>query len=133
MRVLVADDYVVKPFPLAVLYQKCQIIFSRYVGADRKNRLTISEISLDFDSMKVSVRNEEIQTTQKDFALLAYLMKNKGIVLDREAILIKVWGYDYDGDTRVVDTHIKRLRKKLKDKGNCIVTKVNVGYMFEEK
>lgn len=58
---------------------------------------------------------------------------NKGRVLDRDTILTRIWGFDYDGDTRVVDTHIKRIRKTLNDKGKNIVTKVNVGYMFEEK
>lgn len=126
------DDYIVKPFPLSVLYQKCQVMYKRYAGANRENKLTISGISLDFDSMKVFVDNEEIKTTSKDFNLLAYLMKNKGIVLDRENILTKVWGFDYAGDTRVVDTHIKRIRKKLRDKGRLIVTKVNTGYMFTD-
>ena len=107
-------------------------MYKRYAGANRENKLTISGISLDFDSMKVFVDNEEIKTTSKDFNLLAYLMKNKGIVLDRENILTKVWGFDYAGDTRVVDTHIKRIRKKLRDKGRLIVTKVNTGYMFTD-
>ncbi|WP_444240215.1 winged helix-turn-helix domain-containing protein [Eshraghiella crossota] len=60
-------------------------------------------------------------------------MKNKGRVLDRDTILTRIWRFDYDGDTRVVDTHIKRIRKTPNDKGKNIVTKVNVGYMFEEK
>ncbi len=128
-----ADDYIVKPFPLAVLYKKCQIMYKRYKGTDNDNKISAAGILLDFGSRKVFVDGKEVNTTLKDFSLLALLIKNKGRVLDRDTILTRIWGFDYDGDTRVVDTHIKRIRKMLNDKGKYIVTKVNVGYMFEEK
>lgn len=128
-----ADDYIVKPFPLAVLHKKCQIMHKRYRGTDNENKISAAGILLDFDRRMVFVDGKEVNTTLKDFSLLALLVKNKGMVLDRDTILTKVWGFEYDGDTRVVDTHIKRIRKTLKDKGKHIVTKINVGYMFESE
>ena len=127
-----ADDYIVKPFPLAVLKEKCLAIIRRNIGANRDNKLNIAGITIDYGSKKVFVEKEEIQLSGKDFQLFAYLMENKNIVLDREKILSRIWGYDFEGDTRVVDTHIKRIRKALKDRADCIVTVVGAGYVFKE-
>ncbi len=127
-----ADDYIVKPFPLAVLLSKCKTMVARYKGVSKQNKLTAAGITLNFSNCKLEIEGNEIDISNKDFELLAYLMKNKGIVCEREQILTKIWGYDFEGDTRVVDTHIKRLRKLLGDKSGTIKTKVNVGYLFEE-
>ena len=126
-----ADDYVVKPFPLSVLEQKCRQMIRRNKGAEQGETLTVSGITINYLSRKVYVaQNQEVAITGKDFALLAYLMENKNIVLDREKILAKVWGYGFDGENRVVDTHVKNLRKALGSKGDLIETVVGIGYIF---
>ena len=126
-----ADDYVVKPFPLSVLEQKCRQMIRRNKGAEQGETLTVSGITINYLSRKVYVaQNQEVAITGKDFALLAYLMENKNIVLDREKILAKVWGYGFDGESRVVDTHVKNLRKALGSKGDLIETVVGTGYIF---
>ena len=81
--------------------------------------------------MKAFVEGEEVKLQSKDFNLLQLLMQNKGIVLDREKILVKVWGYGFEGDARVVDTHIKKIRKALGEKAGCIKTVIGAGYFFE--
>lgn len=126
------DDYIVKPFPLSVLYEKCLSLIKRYKGIDNNNIISAGGISLNLNSYKVNVGDRELSLPNKDFKLLYYLMENKNIVLNRDLILTYVWGYDFDGDSRVVDTHIKRLRKALGDKSSCIKTIVNIGYSFQE-
>ncbi|MBQ2774446.1 MAG: response regulator transcription factor [Clostridia bacterium] len=128
-----ADDYIVKPFPLAVLYEKCMTMIKRYRGVDKENRISLSGITLDKNTVKVYVDDREITLSNKDFQLLEYLMVNKNIVLNRSIILSRVWGYEFDGDDRVVDTHIKIIRKALGSSAECIKTVVNVGYCFEVK
>lgn len=126
------DDYIVKPFPLAVLYQKCITMIKRCKGADADNKITVGNIILNYSTHRVSSGGEEISLTAKDFEMLSYLMQNRGIVLNRELILTKIWGYDYDGDIRVVDTHIKRIRKSLGSSAEQIKTVIGVGYKIEE-
>ena len=128
-----ADDYIVKPFPLAVLYEKCLTMIKRYRGVDKENRITLSGITLDKNTVKVYAEGREITLSNKDFQLLEYLMSNKNIVLNRSIILSRVWGYEFDGDDRVVDTHIKIIRKALGKSADCIKTVINVGYCFEVK
>ena len=107
------DDYVVKPFPLSVLYEKCNSLIKRYKGIDSANWLKVSGVALDLSCKRAYVGENEIKLSSKDFKILCYLMENKNIVLNRELILTFAWGYDFDGDDRVVDTHIKRIRKAL--------------------
>ena len=126
------DDYIVKPFPLSVLYEKCISIIKRYKGIDRDNVLNLCGISLNLSSYKLMVDGKDVAIPHKDFKILYYLMENKNIVLSRDLILTYVWGYDFDGDDRVVDTHIKRIRKLLGEKSGCIKTIVNAGYSFQE-
>ncbi|MCI9145451.1 MAG: response regulator transcription factor [Eubacterium sp.] len=126
------DDYIVKPFPLSVLYEKCMNLIKRSKKIDSDNSLTVSGIRLDFNTYKAYADDTEIPLSGKDFKLLWYLMENKNIVLNRELILTHLWGYDFDGDTRVVDTHIKNLRKALGEKSSLIRTVVNIGYSFQE-
>ena len=128
-----ADDYITKPFPLSVLAQKCKKIIDRTSGEAVSNKITLNGITLDSDKCKTYIENKEIDLISKDFLLLEYLMQNKNIVLNRNIILSRIWGYDFEGDERVVDTHIKRLRKALGEKSECIKTKINVGYYFEVK
>ncbi|MCM1115637.1 MAG: response regulator transcription factor [Clostridium sp.] len=126
------DDYIVKPFPLSVLYEKCTSLIKRSKGIDRDNVLTVSGVTLDFNSYKAFANDREIILSAKDFKILRYLMENKNIVLNRELILTHIWGYDFEGDARAVDTHIKQIRKALGDKSACIKTIVNIGYSFQE-
>ena len=126
------DDYIVKPFPLSVLYEKCMNLIKRSKKIYSDNSLTVSGIRLDFNTYKAYADDTEIPLSGKDFKLLWYLMENKNIVLNRELILTHLWGYDFDGDTRVVDTHIKNLRKALGEKSSLIRTVVNIGYSFQE-
>lgn len=126
-----ADDYIVKPFPLSVLYEKSVAIIKRSKGIDRENRITLSGITLDKNKVRVYADGKEIALASKDFQLLEYLMSNKNIVLSRSLILSRIWGYDFDGDDRVVDTHIKTIRKALGSSADCIKTVVGSGYCFE--
>lgn len=127
------DDYIVKPFPMSVLTQKCTVMINRYKGNSLQNEISIYGIVLDKSKMKVTVDNNEIELSGKMFNLLAMLMENKDIVLSREQILTKIWGWDFDGDERVVDTHIKKLRKALGEKSVHIKTVIGGGYSFREE
>ncbi len=127
------DDYIVKPFPLTVLYEKCLSLIKRYKGFDSDSKLTYGKITLDLLSRTVFLNERKIRLSAKDFDILTLLVKNAGTVLGREQILVKVWGYGFEGDTRAVDTHIKRIRKALgKENADIIKTAVGVGYYFEE-
>lgn len=126
------DDYIVKPFPLSVLYEKCRSLIKRYKGINEENKLEVSGVSLDLACKRAYVDGNEISLAHKDFKILYYLMENKNRVLNRELILTYAWGYDFDGDDRVVDTHIKRIRKALGDKSALIKTVINTGYSFRE-
>ena len=127
-----ADDYIVKPFPLSVLHEKCLAMIKRYKGIHNENKITISGIDLDLNAHKVFINDNDINLSEKDFQLLKYLIDNKNIVLSRDLILNRIWGYDFFGDTRVVDTHIKLIRKALGNKASCIQTIINAGYVFKE-
>lgn len=126
------DDYIVKPFPLSILCEKCRSMIARSKGLDRDSKISVGNICIDYASHKVYSNNDEISLAPKDFEILAYLMENNGRVLDRELILTRIWGYDFDGDTRVVDTHIKRIRKALGENASYIKTVSGVGYLIEE-
>lgn len=127
------DDYIVKPFPLSVLAEKIITTVNRHKGINPQKRLTLRGVTLDYGTRKVLCGEREIIFAAKDFDLLALLMENKGNVLSREVILRKIWGYDYDGDERVVDTHIKRIRKALREYADCIKTVIGAGYAFKKE
>ncbi|MBO1627134.1 DNA-binding response regulator [Bacillus cereus] len=130
-----ADEYVTKPFSPKVLVARAKTLLKRAdgaVGIAEENTLSMAGIDVNRLSRTVSVNGEEIILTHKEFELLVYLMENKGIVLSRQHLLDQLWGYDYYGDDRTVDTHIKKLRNKLGDKAKHIGTVIRVGYKFEE-
>ena len=127
------DDYIVKPFPMSVLAQKCNVMITRYKGNSLQSEISLYGITLDKNRKKVTVGNTEIELSNKMFSLLSMLMENKDIVLTREQILTKIWGWDFDGDERVVDTHIKKLRKALGEKSIHIKTVIGGGYSFREE
>lgn len=127
-----ADDYVTKPFTMSVLYAKLMALIKR----NQRNvlagdRMEASGITLDLARKKVFAGKREVVLTPKEFALLRCLMQNKNMVMSREQLLIKCWGYDYDGESRAVDTHIKRLREKLGEHATCIKTVIKAGYRME--
>lgn len=127
-----ADDYIVKPFPLSVLYEKCLAVIRRQNGLTKDDTLTLYGITLNKAEKTVSIGGERLSLSIRDTQLLEYLMINKGVALSRDMILSRVWGYDFEGDDRVVDTHIKIIRKALGEKAECIKTIKGFGYKFEE-
>lgn len=128
-----ADDYITKPFSPKVLLAKANALIKRARGSVRgsDNEVSAAGIVINQDSHTVTIDNEYIELTPKEYELLIYLMINKGKVLSRDTLLSKVWGYDYLGDLRTVDTHIKKLRSKLGDKAVHIKTLIKAGYKFE--
>lgn len=124
------DDYVVKPFSVRELMMRIAAIIKRTQGNDL-NEFTYQDLKISFSARTVSVNGEKLHLSPKEYDLLFYLVKNKGIALSREQCLSTVWGYDFYGDDRTLDTHIKTLRKNLGVYGSCIVTCRGVGYRFE--
>ena len=126
------DDYVVNHYPLSVLYEKCNSLIKRYKGIDSANWLKVSGVALDLSCKRAYVGENEIKLSSKDFKILCYLMENKNIVLNRELILTFAWGYDFDGETRTIDVHVRSLRQKLGNSGNIIETVRGIGYRIGE-
>ena len=127
-----ADDYVTKPFSMAVLYAKLSALINRSRGSVLSaETLTAGEITISLTAQEVSVAGSPVNLTPKEYALLLCLMRNKNAVLSREQLLIKCWGYDYEGDARAVDTHIRRLRDKLGSESRRIKTVIKSGYKLE--
>lgn len=126
-----ADEYVTKPFSPKVLVARCNALLRRGEKNDEEI-LEIGGIAVDIAAHRVTIDGCEVELSFKEFELLTYFMKNKGIALSREKILDAVWDYDYFGDARTIDTHVKKLRSKLKDKGDLIRTIWGMGYKFDE-
>ena len=124
------DDYVVKPFSVRELMMRIGAVIKRSQGSDL-NEFIYQGLKISFSARTVSVDGEKLHLSPKEYDLLFYLVKNKGIALSREQCLSTVWGYDFYGDDRTLDTHIKTLRKSLGSYGSCIVTCRGVGYRFE--
>lgn len=127
-----ADDYVTKPFSMSVLYAKTAALIRRnrrsVLAGDR---IEAGGITLEDSTRRVFAGKTEVVLTPKEFSLLRCLMLNRNIVLSREQLLVKCWGYDYEGEARAVDTHIKRLREKLGENAGCIKTVIKAGYKLE--
>ncbi|MBQ5399200.1 MAG: response regulator transcription factor [Ruminococcus sp.] len=126
------DDYVVKPFPLPVLYQKAGALIKRSKGLVRSKVFTAGELSLNPNNGLVICGGEEIKLTAREYAILKVLIENKGIIISREKLLDIVWGYNSGVDERVLDTHMKNLRKALGAKGKQIKTVIRRGYRIED-
>ena len=127
-----ADDYVTKPFSLAVLYAKTEALIRRRRGSLRSgDRLTAGGVAMKLSTRQVWAGDRELSLTPKEYALLECLLRNRGLVLSREQLLVKCWGYDYEGEARAVDTQIKRLREKLGDRADIIRTVIKAGYKLE--
>lgn len=127
------DEYVTKPFSPKVLVAKAKAILKRSTKSSDKTEDEFSEngIKVDFSSGSFTLEGEDVVLTHKEYELLKLLIQNKGAILSKEQILDRVWGYDYFGDPRTVDTHIRRLREKLGEKSKLIVTLRGRGYKFD--
>lgn len=125
------DEYISKPFSPKILMVRVDAVIRRTYGMKSQEVISVGGIELDKTAHVVKIDGTEIDLSFKEFELLEYFIDNKGIALSREKILNNVWNYDYFGDARTIDTHVKKLRKKLGDKGDCIKTIWGMGYKFE--
>lgn len=127
-----SDDYVVKPFSPKELMMRVNAVIKRSnAKVAEKDVFTYEGLCVDFSARIVTIDGVRVDMTPKEYELFFYMVKNKGIALTREKLISEVWGYDFFGDERTLDTHIKLLRKSLGDYSNCIVTLRGVGYRFE--
>jgi DNA-binding response OmpR family regulator len=126
------DDYITKPFSLAKLYAKCIALLNRAKGTVIDETITIGKIRINPNSMEVTVNGTKVDLANKEFELLKYLADHKNWVVSRDSILNAIWGYDYEGGDRVVDNHIKKLRKSLGSAGEQIKTVISKGYKLSE-
>ena len=126
-----ADEYISKPFSPKILTARVDALIRRSYSIDSSEMIDVGGIVINKAAHIVKINDEEIELSFKEFELLTYFVDNKGIALSREKILNNVWNYDYFGDARTIDTHVKKLRKKLGDKGDYIKTIWVMGYKFE--
>lgn len=126
-----ADDYLAKPFGVMELISRVKALLRRSDGMSEEKILSVGEISLDVERHTVKVEGESCELTYKEYELLKLLLANAGIVTSREVILDRVWGTDFEGESRTLDMHIKTLRQKLKESGQRIKTVRNVGYILD--
>lgn len=126
------DDYITKPFSPKILVARIEAVFRRLGNEDKDSILEVGEIVLDKSAHSVNIEGKEIELSYKEFELLTYFMENVGIALSREKILNSVWNYDYFGDARTIDTHVKKLRSKMGSQGKLIRTVWGMGYKFAE-
>ncbi len=123
------DDYIPKPFSMPVLLRKIGAVLRRTMGDGPSNRITYRALTLDLDSYKACISGQTVDLTPREFEMLKALLQNQGRVLSRQMLLNRVWSYDFYGDERIVDTHIKNLRKKLGS--DYIETIRGVGYRID--
>ena len=123
-----ADDYVTKPFGMMELVSRIKAVLRRSKGSQERENPEIQGVHIDVKKHEVTVDGRTVPLTLKEFELLEKLMRNEGIVLTRDQLLTEIWGYDFDGETRTVDVHIRTLRQKLGEKGEIIQTVRGVGY-----
>ncbi len=126
-----ADEYITKPFSLKILAARIEAVLRRHYGKTEAPAAP-SLLKVDKLAREVAVNGTSVSLTFTEFELLDYLMTNRGLALSRDRILDNVWQYDYDGDARTVDTHVKKLRSKLGEAGELIKTVRGIGYKFEE-
>lgn len=124
------DDYLTKPFSPKELIARIKAITKRYQRQEHA-QYCYEDLLVDFQGHTVKINNHELKLTPKEYELLTYLIENEGIALSREQLLSKLWGYDFFGDDRTIDTHIKMLRNSLGKYRNCIKTVRSVGYKYE--
>ena len=125
------DEYISKPFSPKILVARVNAILRRTRGSDAGDVMEVGGITIDKAAHIVKIDEKPIELSYKEFELLTYFVENRGIALSREKILNNVWNYDYFGDARTIDTHVKKLRSKLGDKGEYIRTIWGMGYKFD--
>ena len=126
-----ADDYVTKPFSLPVLYAKTEALLRRLKGENEK--LVKGDLSVDYAEKTVFLKGNRIDLAPKEYAILIFLMENEGRIFSREQLLLRFWGYDFEGNERVVDNHIRKIRKALGEYGFVICTHRKFGWSFSSK
>ena len=125
------DEYISKPFSPKILVARVEAILRRTSGVSQEEHLVAGDIELDISAHTVKVKGKSVDLSFKEFELLNYFVVNQGVALSREKILNNVWNYDYFGDARTIDTHVKKLRSKLGECGDYIKTIWGMGYKFE--
>ncbi|CUX45049.1 response regulator transcription factor [Clostridium sp. C105KSO13] len=125
------DEYISKPFSPKILVARVEAILRRTKGTQAEETMNAGGIVIDKAAHIVTIEDKPVELSYKEFELLSYFVENQGIALSREKILNNVWNYDYFGDARTIDTHVKKLRSKLGDKGEYIKTIWGMGYKFE--
>lgn len=125
------DEYISKPFSPKILVARVEAVLRRSSQSD-ENIVEFAGIVIDHSAHQVTIDEHDIELSVKEFELLSYFVKNKGVALSREKILNNVWNYDYFGDARTIDTHVKKLRSKMGEKGELIKTIWGMGYKFDE-
>lgn len=128
-----ADDYVVKPCSPPILLARSKRLLENRQMHEPGDMLSGGGITIHLPSRTVSIEGKNYSLTHTEYEILAYLMKNKGIILSREQLIIKIWGYDFIGEDRTLSSHVRNLRSKLGDHAKHIVTVVRSGYKFEER
>ena len=125
------DEYISKPFSPKILVARVSAILRRVHGTGTEESMSAGGIEINKAAHIVKIDGQTVELSYKEFELLAYFVENQGIALSREKILNNVWNYDYFGDARTIDTHVKKLRNKMGDKGDYIKTVWGMGYKFE--
>lgn len=127
-----ADDYITKPFGMMEFVARVKAVLRRCSRKEENRELHCGDIKVLVGRHEVQYKDKKIELTRKEFELLQYLLENKGLVMSRNQILCHVWGYDFDGETRTVDVHVRTLRQKLGEAGNMVETVRGVGYRIGE-
>mgnify|MGYP000149460022 CR=1 FL=1 len=128
-----ADDYITKPFGMMEFIARVKAVLRRSSRHGDDRELRCEELSIFPGRHQVYCGNQQVELTRKEFELLLYLMENRGIVMTRDQILCHIWGYDFDGETRTVDVHVRTLRQKLGETGRLVETVRGVGYRMADK
>lgn len=126
-----ADDYIAKPFGVLELISRIKAVLRRSEIVEQDTEIVYGKIKMNMEKHRVFIENRTIELTYKEFELLRMFMKNAGNVMTREVLMERIWGTNYEGESRTLDMHIKTLRKKLEEEGERIKTVRNVGYRFE--